>query len=905
MKFLQPSSSLRLRILVSLIVSVWLVFGLYAAVTIAYRQGQAETALRDRAERLAALMAESLARPMWDFNQVAVSSTVKAIGADRDVVRVSVTDLEGTEVAAFGDPRYDNRDVLVTMRRIAHHEGERSTDVGRIEIVHSRTSLADERRLLIINTLVVNGLLAAVLGLVIFLVFLRIGRDFRGILQALDDLERGETHIHLPEAGRSDEIGRLSLALHRFRDAIVNRRQAEEETRALLAEKNAVLDNALVGILVTHQRLIVSCNRRLETIFGYDSGEMTGQPAGILFDDQNLYRTVSIEAREALTHGGSYARELVLRRKDGSLFPAVITGRANDPQAPDGTRTWIIADVTERRRAEEEVARYRQHLETLVAERTAELMHAREEADRANQAKGSFLAAMSHEIRTPMNAIIGMSALAMKSGLLPQQHDYVRKINVSARLLLGIINDILDISKIESGRLVLEETGFDLNQVLDTVLTFGCQLAEDKGLPLSMEIAPAVPRYLVGDPLRLTQILTNLVGNAVKFTAQGRVELRCDCVNVEDKRAQLRFSVTDTGIGMTPEQQAHLFQPFAQGDSSTARKYGGTGLGLAISRQLVSKMGGRIEVESHPGQGSIFSFSVTFALAGDELRERLEAYSASSDATCWILPSGLRVLLAEDNRFNQEIVLEILREAGVMADVVETGRDAVRRLGERTYDLVLMDIMMPEMDGLEATRLIRQDPRWRELPIVALTANAGREDHERCLAAGMNDVLTKPFEAADLFHVIHRFALSARPADVADEASTAAEAAAETTSATADPAPAEADLPDLPGIDTALLLQRMRGRVASCRRLLLIFREQYGEGAARMREMQAAGDLVSLHRFAHTLKGAAASLGAEALRQPALALEEIAKKGDVDAIEAAIAAVVNALEPLLVSLRRV
>ncbi|HEX5801888.1 MAG TPA: ATP-binding protein, partial [Azospira sp.] len=859
--------------------------GLYAALTIAYRHEQSALNLRDRTERLASQMAESLALPMREGNALAVSTAVAAIGADPDVVHVSVADLDGVVVASIGSARYEPAAAFVASRRIVHRDGTKQTDVGRIEIVHSRAALLAERQLLIVNALAVNGLLALVLGLVVFLVFLRAGRHFRNILQALDQLERGDTNIRLSGLARRDEIGRLSLALHRFRDAIVNRRLAEDETKALLAEKNAVLNNALVGILVTHQRLIVSCNNRLEKLFGYRSGELNGQAARILFDSDEIYHTVSLEVRQAFARGDSYAREMQMRRKDGTRFPAVMSGRANDPGAPDGTRTWIIADITERREAEEEVARYRQHLESLVAERTAELVRAREEAVRANQAKGSFLAAMSHEIRTPMNAIIGMSALAMKGGLPPQQHEYVRKINVSARLLLGIINDILDISKIESGRLQLEEAGFDLQQVLDTVADFGTQLAGDKGLQLVATTDPAVPRYLVGDSLRLTQILTNLVGNAVKFTSAGRVELRCSHEPGDDGSIQLRFSVTDTGIGMTPAQREKLFQPFSQGDSSTARKFGGTGLGLAISRQLVSMMGGRIWADSLYGHGSTFTFVVPLAVADDELRERLASFSPGGDVSGWVLPQGLRVLLAEDNRFNQEIVLEILSEAGVFADVVENGREAIERLREKDFDLVLMDIMMPGMDGLEATRRIRAEARWRTLPIIALTANAGREDRLRYLDAGMNEVLTKPFEPADLFHVVHRFAISgvggAAGLDAGGGSGDAAGAAVGD----------DERLPELPGIDGDALLRRMNGRAGSCRRLLLIFREQYAGAAPGLEKMLVAGDFKGLYRFAHTLKGAAASLGADALKQAALALESASQAADSARAVPAVAAV--------------
>ncbi|MFA7291579.1 MAG: ATP-binding protein [Rhodocyclaceae bacterium] len=912
-RFAAPFGSLRFRMLAALILAVWVVFGLYAALTISYRQERLTASLLDRTERLATLMAESLARPMYDFNGLAVLSTVNAIGADPDLVSVSVSDLEGIEIAAAGAPRFDPAEVFTATRRIVYRDHQRSVDVGRLTLAHSRAPLAVEYRVLVINSILVTGLLGLVLGLVIFLIFRRIGRPLNDILHALDQLEHGETQVALSGVDREDEIGRISLAVMRFRDAIVSRRFAEDETRALLAEQNAVLNNALVGILVTHQRLIVSCNNRLETLFGYATDELTGKPVTLLFDSETAFDRLAMETRTVFSRGESYSRELTLRRKDGQSFPAAMTGRANDANEPDGTRTWIIADITERRQAEEEVQRYRQHLESLVAERTEELVKAREEADLANQAKGSFLAAMSHEIRTPMNAIIGMSGLALKSGLEPRQHEYVRKVNVSARLLLGIINDILDISKIESGRLQLEMTGFSLRNVIDGIATFANQLADEKDLRLSLEIAPEVPCYLVGDPLRLTQILTNLVGNAVKFTSHGGVAVRCACQEVVDGKAMLKFSVADTGIGWSPEELGKLFQPFSQADTSTARRYGGTGLGLAISRELVTMMGGRIWVESTPGQGSTFQFVVPLLIADDVWRERLDALAAEStagDLAPPVLPNGMRVLLAEDNRFNQEMVLEILGEIGVIAEVVENGQQALRRLLEKDFDLVLMDIMMPEMDGLQATRLIRQNARWNALPIIALTANAGLEDRERCLVIGMNDVLTKPFEPADLYRVLNFYApksntevasLPAAAGTAADESGVIANIA---TPAAASVAADAAELPHLPGIDQALLLQRMKGRVASCRRLLLLFREHYAEGAARLRTLQAENDRETLHRFVHSLKGAAGSLGAERLQQLAAQLETLVTEGsDRAAEDAAIAAVIAALDELLPGLR--
>jgi len=907
--------SLRLRVVLGLLLAVWSVFAAYAWLTIGYRYRQAEDSLQQRADRLATLIAGALARPMYDFNTLAVESTVRAVSADPDTTAIRVVDGDGAEVTATRAPDPDPDASIRVVRRIVYRDGERTTDLGQVSVAMSRASLAADLRSMIVNSVATILLLAAVMTISIYLVFRNLARPFRDILQSMDALERGETAITLSGLERDDEIGRMSEAVMRFRDAIVNRRLAEEETRTLLAEKNAVLNNALVGILVTHQHLVVSCNARLEQILGYQHDELCGKSMSLLFDTQETFDRIGYASRMAFLQGDNYSEEVMLLRRDGGTFAAAITGRALDPAQPDGTQTWIVADITERRHAEEEVKRYRHHLESLVAERTTEAVRAREEAELANKAKGSFLAAMSHEIRTPMNAIIGMSGLAMKSGLEPRQYEYVRKINVSAKLLLGIINDILDISKIESGRLQLEDSGFDLRAVTENVCNFAQLLADEKGLRFSLAVAPDVPRFLVGDPLRLTQILTNLAGNAVKFTQAGAVDVRCRSETSGPSSgdagpgwARLHFSVSDTGIGLSDEQQARLFRPFMQADASTTRRYGGTGLGLAISKQLVSMMGGRIWVDSEVGKGSTFHFIVRLQIADDDMQARLSAASQPVAEnlvarTLPALPAGFTVLLAEDNRFNQELVLELLADAGVAVEIVENGLEALRRLEVQHFDVVLMDVMMPEMDGLEAVRRIRLDSRWRDLPVIALTANAGLEDRQSCLAAGMNEVLTKPFEAADLYRVLHEVARSARlaPGD-ASAALAPATAAFADSAASADAADA---LPELPGLDIATLLRRMKGRSGSVRRVLAIFREQYAEGAAPLRKLLAAGDFETLHRAAHTLKGAAGSLAAAATQEAARMLEEAAKASDAAAAGDALLRLEPELAHLLAGLSRV
>jgi CheY-like chemotaxis protein len=418
-----------------------------------------------------------------------------------------------------------------------------------------------------------------------------------------------------------------------------------------------------------------------------------------------------------------------------------------------------VSNLLEREQLRKEVETQRDLLEARVAERTLALSVAKEAAEAANRAKSVFLANMSHELRTPMNGIIGMTELLRRRVTDPKALDQLGKVTHSAQRLLGIINDILDISKIEAERMSLEKVDFKFGLVLENLLSLlGLKLVE-KGLQAFTDVAPEIAGMTCqGDPLRLGQILLNLAGNAVKFTEQGSIKLRVRLLEESPSDVLLRIEVEDSGIGITPEDQKRLFNAFEQADGSMTRKYGGTGLGLCISKRLVQMMGGEIGVTSTPGQGSTFWFTVRLGKATQGAVPPAPTFSDDTPAMqIMSRHRGAHILLAEDEPINQEVSRGLLEEVGLVVDLAEDGREAVALAQQNRYDLIVMDMQMPNLNGVDATRAIRELPGYAQIPILAMTANAFDEDRQVCLAAGMNDHIGKPVEPERLFETLLRW----------------------------------------------------------------------------------------------------------------------------------------------------
>ena len=581
-----------------------------------------------------------------------------------------------------------------------------------------------------------------------------------------------------------------------------------------------------------------------------------------------------------------------IQRQDYSRSPSLASH--DEFQEVSETINRLATAVSER---EGELRQHRRNLEVLVAQRTTQLREAVERAEAANVAKSAFLANMSHEIRTPLNAIVGMAHIVRRQGLNPQQTLRMDKLLAATDHLLSIINDVLDLSKIEAVKLTMENHDFSLGRVMGDAGDLIAPRAAEKGIELNVDLDPALPDSLRGDHLRIGQILLNFLGNAIKFTERGHIDLRARACERRAEGIVVRFEVADTGIGMTPEQQSRVFEAFAQADVTTTRKFGGTGLGLVISRRLARLMGGDVGVESGPGVGSTFWFEACFAPAvgGPDTREG-DVRPAPRDP---VELRGRRVLLAEDNPVNQEVAVELLRGVGIVVDVAADGAVALSMAEVRDYDCILMDIQMPVMDGMAAAAAIRRLPDRRQPPIIAMTANAFNDDREACLAAGMNDHVAKPIDPARLVAALEKWmtedpvAPDAQGVPAAVENPVAAEGGSEVDR-----------LRTIEGLDVGASLKRMGGRVALYQRLVRLFADSCRDDLPRLQAAIAHEDWASVKAIAHSIKGAAGHIGAVELYR--LAECACSAEGPVDeATRDAGLALVQAMVPLLADLRQV
>ena len=995
----------------------------------------------------------AIAEATWSFNEKAAQLTAEGVAKIPDVAAVSVRSKDGPGLQIGKAPASA---LLREFKLLAPAAGIRPApdrEIGYLVVAIDQQAISGRLAVQFRNAFVLNVvLITMVAGFVLLLLEVRVMRYMRQIAQFVVtrqssnlgdvlDLERGDRRhgsdeLDLLARGVTRMQNNLQSTIVQLRDDIARREAAEDEVRRLNEDLSA-LNRDLEQRVTTRTDALRAAQAVAEQVLDMTSSAYGALPIGTGDDhvecNERLRRLLGLREGSDGIYSVSAdwlanvdAADPVARRRMDDTVRELERGSIDriDATLPfrrptDGRAIWLrtVGRMETDRQGRPQLFMAVQDI-TLQKSTESALVDARLLAEQASQAKADFLANMSHEIRTPMNAIYCMSHLLLRTELTSRQRDYAGKITQAGEHLLGIINNILDLSKIEAGKLEIDTSEFELESVLENVANLIGAKASAKALELIFDVGHDVPSVLRGDPLRLAQILINYGNNAVKFTERGEVKVAIRMQGREGKHALMRFEVRDTGIGLAPEQTERLFNSFEQGDSSTTRRYGGTGLGLAISKRLATMMGGEVGVESTLGKGSTFWFTAELEVsqtqhrallpqrdlrglnvlvvddnesARSTLRATLEQMTFRVDTVDsgvaavnavrralaagrpyavvlldWQMPGmdgietalqiraidmpthprlaivtahgreevirgaefhgidsvlikpvgasllfdemmrllgtpddtpstlgdldvgasagfaalrGCRILLAEDNPVNQQVASEILLDVGLSVDIAENGQIAVDMANENTYDAVLMDMQMPVMDGVTATRQLRRRHDAKSLPIIAMTANVMSSDRELCLAAGMNDFVPKPIEPDELFRALLAWV---KPRGRHDDASAAATAAS-----LASPAAGAAALPtDIAGLDMATGLRRVRGKADRYLSLLRSFASAYGDADLVLDRAFQADDRATAERLVHTVRGLAGQIGAGALQQFAQALEQ-GMRDRVDATEEA------------------
>ncbi len=732
------SDSISKKVILILSASIAILFIVMCALLFVSEKNKAEKTLRDTAQKTIERISNSLIYPMWDVELRQVTRTIDLEMSDRNIISIIITESAASEnvgkirsagdtlEAYASDNPQQNQIVQAAFFKLKRPIRYEQIVIGQVEISYTDYYLKQATKRLI-RSIVAVGVIFSLLILCVIYFSLRqiILNPLIFLQRTIEGMSKTDSTVRLPITS-SDEIGRVAGA---FNAEFSSRLQMEEALRESEKKYRGIFDNATEGIFqATLEGEILTANTAFAQMFGYSSTEE------ILGFKLNMQQDFFVDSKKndeiisTLADAGHITDfEADFFKKDGMEMSASLNIHAvTDTQGETEYLEGNIRDITEKKRAEE----YKK---------------GKELAEASTKTKSEFLANMSHEIRTPMNAIIGFAELLASTELNRKQKDFLGRISSSSESLLGLINDILDLSKIEAGKLDMESVNFSLYDIIQNLSDMFSLRAADKGVEFIVSVDEDVPDALIGDPLRLKQILINLSNNALKFVSNGEILIQTTLLEVDDNECRFRFTVRDTGMGIAPEVLPKLFEAFTQADSSTTRKHGGTGLGLTISKLLVEKMNGQIWAESEQGIGSAFHFTIMLGKQSQEMEPKL------------LFPNnlaGLKVLIVDDNLTALDIIRRIIRSFGFKDDVAVTGSEAIVKIREQKFDLVIMDWKMPNLDGIAATRIIRKYQSESELPIIMLTAFGKEEQFQEAMAAGVTEFLNKPINRSTLFDTI-------------------------------------------------------------------------------------------------------------------------------------------------------
>ena len=876
---IHPAKSLRTVIIIALITVTALLMTAFAALNYYREYRIAQEHLRLSVDEISRQISMGIAQPLQARNVEGLTRVIESYMQNKILAGVVVRDDHQIVAAMTRDEKWRIVPATQSIRRANNLHKTSSLlyagkNIGTLEIFITPEFIGSDLRQSMMVTAVYFIFFTLILMMALFLVLIHyVNRPLEYLEAYATKVSESDVNenVYMPYAKLTREMSDLKRAVNKMVERNNARYRELNSSQIAMRETEAkykdIFYNANEGVFqITPTGRMLTVNPALAQILGYASvDEMLdvyeNPPPGIYTDTAKI--------REMLSLIGKYGYvkdiEYLAHRKDKTPITTLVDAHViHDEAGKVLYYEGLMRDITERKRLDE-------------------LRIAKEAAEKTAQSKNEFLANISHEIRTPMNAIIGFSNLALQNNLTPKLRRYLSTISGSAQNLLHLINDILDFSKIEAEHLEIENVDFRLDEVIRNISEIASLKAQEKGVRFTLSIAPDVPPALIGDPLRLNQVLLNLTNNAVKFTPSGSVSVRVVARDLSPESCRLTFFVEDTGIGMTEAQMSKLFQPFSQADSSITRRFGGTGLGLAICKRLVEIMDGQIQVQSQPGMGSIFSFTVGFDRPGPDSGAPPDANAAFGNPADQKVREcesdrieDAEVLLVEDNIINQQLTTELLEGMGLRVDIANTGPEALERINAAAYDLIFMDVQLPGMSGLEATARIRKIDRLTDIPIVAMTAHDTASTKKECLAAGMNDFIAKPLDVELLMSVLVKW-LAPRPGRNEMNVDPPGQSPEE-----ADPG---FDVPQsLPGIHFEKGLERLQGNKRLYLNLLTSFVDHYVPAAGEIAKAIGEKNYRIVADQAHTIKGAAANLSLSDVADRAKQLEHAVRSGSPEDI---------------------